>query len=122
MVPKALVEDRRYLAQRAAKTIPCRKCGRPTLQGDDHDKAPGFAIVDPTPIDMLGEAAARLAGLKTYAIARRLGVPEICRRTALHTDRRNPVTAEHRCDIFWPDIETPATPVHRELGDDECPF
>lgn len=90
----------------------CRRCGKLTLVGLDAPRCAGTATTDPRPLSALGEAAALILGLGTYALRFAAGHLELDRRgtfeirgspagavRVLTRYDRYDVVAEHRCDI-----------------------
>lgn len=57
---------------RAVRARQCRKCHKLVLTALDSDMCAGVAIVDPTPLSPLGEAAALILGRRTYFLWPRL--------------------------------------------------
>ena len=85
-------------ARRAA--VVTHACGRVVLTGLDADDVAMTAVVDPEPLDVLGECVALLTGRMTYDRADEGdGRPILWMRYPHHISepRRWPVLAEHRC-------------------------
>lgn len=90
-------------ATRSAKARPCEGCRRPVIRGLDDDWTALTVACDPEPLSAFGEAAAVLAGRKTFTLALRGGRYELDRRDEWRM-RGDPagtgridVLMEHKC-------------------------
>lgn len=85
---------------RAARARTCRRCGRTILVGLDGDLCADVALADPSPLSVLGEAAALVLGRRTYSLRWASSRLELDYRSSFHIrphrDRLD-VVAEHDC-------------------------
>lgn len=61
------------MSTRSVRFSRCRRCSAATLTGFSDDWLAWTAEVDPAPLSPVGEAYARLAGRRTYALRRHVG-------------------------------------------------
>lgn len=113
---------------RAVRATYCRGCGAHVMRGLDADVAALPTVVDPTPLDPLGEALALLANRPTYSL-RWVGRYEIDHRLgatiAAHPAGSQPsvdVLAAHACNAAsltaHPRGHASRPPRAKELTDD----
>jgi hypothetical protein len=98
---------------RAARARRCRSCRDYVIVGLDADRCALPVAVDPDPLTELGEAAALIAGRRTFALSYRTGRLELDLRTTYEIrsvrqrdSGRVDVLAEHVCGC--PSIGTAA--------------
>lgn len=90
---------------RRAQARICADCHAKTIAGWDADVCALLAIVDPTPLDGVGEALAQLQGRRTYALTPEGGRLVLDHRTAGRISHRSPnagrydVLPEHACGM-----------------------
>lgn len=81
--------------RRRATPKTCRRCGTPTLTGDDHDTVAIPATVDQTPATWLEEVVAHLTGRPTYEFTG--GALHYREPWHLARPARGTTHLEHRC-------------------------
>jgi hypothetical protein len=89
---------------RKARGRLCSQCGAPVIVGLDHDRCAMAVFLDPSPVNVLGEAMALLAGRQSYSLRWVGGHYEIDVRYPEHitgspagTNSRLEVLATHVC-------------------------
>lgn len=110
--PKWL-QDKISETRRAANRIECGKCGADVLRGESDDHQYWIATVDPTPVAVHDEIAARLDGRMSYDAMPCRGEIHLYARQPEHV-RRKPakfvVLIDHRCDTRRPAPANEPTP------------
>jgi hypothetical protein len=114
---------------RAARATTCRACGAFVLRGLDADRAALPVVVDPVPLNELGEFAALLAGRKTYETS---GSNQRCELNPRNPDRigacpatarsRTIVLVEHHCGRPMAAEGRRLLAENAKVDDDRCPF
>lgn len=90
---------------RRASLRRCRTCGEPVVAGLDAERCGLPALVQPDPLDVVGELLAVAGGRRTFALhGLAIARPELDRRDRFHiagspanTERAPYVVGEHRC-------------------------
>jgi hypothetical protein len=110
----------------------CRHCHASTLTGLDDDHAAFIAHVNPTPINAVGEALARLHNLRTYALRSQGGKLQLHIRDhwqingspagSTHSILRFDTVADHSCGIELPSIPSIHQPTRKAARNDQPPF
>lgn len=91
---------------RKARARLCKACGAPVLAGLDHEPLGLATLVDPVPLNALGEALALMTDRRSYALWWSGKHYALSPRGAIQitaspagTDRRYDVVAEHKCGM-----------------------